>query len=161
MVQEIIEIGAFKVNAYGEVEDSFNRFIRPVVNPFLSGFCQELTTIRQADVDRARTFPQVIEDFQDWIEIEDADYLLCSWGGFDQRLLIQDCRLHRLDEDWADPYINLKRQYHEIKRLKKMRGLKSAVEAEGFEFTGIHHRGLDDAGNLAKIFIKYLDVWQY
>jgi len=160
-VQEIIEIGAYKVNPYGEVEDVFNKFVRPIISPYLSAFCQELTSIRQEDVERAKTFPSVIEQFQDWAAIWDEDYTLCSWGGFDKRLLIQDCELHRLESEWAEEHINLKQQYHQFKRLKKMRGLKHAVEAEGFEFTGIHHRGLDDAQNLVKIFVKYLDEWQY
>ncbi len=161
MVQEIIEIGAFKVNRYGEVKGSFNRFIRPVVNPFLSSFCQELTTIQQADVDRAKPFPQVVEAFQDWAGVWEEEYLLCSWGGFDKRMLINDCRLHRLEDDWTAHHINLKQQYHDLKRLKKTRGLKHAVEAEGFDFNGTHHRGLDDAANLVQIFVKFLDDWQY
>ncbi|MFZ4426718.1 MAG: exonuclease domain-containing protein [Saprospiraceae bacterium] len=161
MVQEIIEIGAFKVDRYGEVKSSFNRFVRPVVNPFLSSFCQELTTIQQADVDRAKPFPKVIEAFQDWAGVWEDEYLLCSWGGFDKRMLANDCRLHRLEEDWTAHHINLKQQYHDLKRLKKTRGLKHAVEAEGFDFSGTHHRGLDDAANLVQIFIKFLDDWQY
>jgi inhibitor of KinA sporulation pathway (predicted exonuclease) len=161
MVQEIIEIGAIRINGYGEVEGSFNKFIRPKLNPNLSAFCQELTTIRQEDVDRAKYFPEVVEEFQDWGELFDGDYLLCSWGGFDKRMLIKDCQLHHLDHDWVEPHINLKKQYQEIKRLKKPRGLKKSVEMEGFDFIGIHHRGIDDAENLARIFVKFLDEWRY
>lgn len=161
LVQEIIEIGAVRINSYGEVEGTFNCFIRPKLNPRLSMFCQELTSIRQEDIDRARYFPDVIEDFQDWAEVFEEDYLLCSWGGFDKRMLIQDCQLHDMEYDWVEPHINLKQQYREIKRLRQSRGLKSAVNAEGFEFTGTHHRGIDDAENLARIFTKYLDEWRY
>jgi len=161
LVQEIIEIGAVLINNYGEVEGTFNSFIRPKIHPQLSAFCQELTTIRQSDIDRARYFPDVIEDFQDWAEIFDEDYILCSWGGFDKTMLIQDCQLHDMDYDWVEPHINLKEQYREIKRLRQSKGLKSAVNAEGFEFTGTHHRGIDDAENLARIFAKYLDEWRY
>ena len=160
-VQEIIEIGAFRLNGYGEVEGRFSRFIKPVLNPYLSAFCQELTTIRQEDVDRARTFPDVVEQFQDWADMFDEDYVLCSWGGFDKKLLIQDCKLHRLDWDWVEPHINLKQQYQEIKRLRKPRGLKAAVEAEGYEFSGTHHRGIDDAENLVRIFLNYRDEWRF
>ena len=160
-VQEIIEIGALKINRYGEVEGSFNRFIKPILNPYLSAFCTELTSIQQQDVNRAETFPSVVEDFQDWVEVFDEDYILCSWGSFDQKMLIQDCKLHDMDYDWVMPHINLKRQYHEIKKLRRMRGLKMSVTKEGFEFTGIHHRGISDAQNLAKIFTKYLDEWQF
>lgn len=160
-VQETIEIGAVRLSPYGEVEGTFNRFIRPILNPNLSSFCRELTSIEQSDVNRADTFPRVIEDFQDWAEIFDESYLLCSWGNFDKTMLIQDCQLHDMDYDWLEDHINLKRQYQEIRGLRKPKGLRRAVEHEGFEFTGTHHRGIDDAENLAKIFMKYLDEWQH
>ncbi len=161
-INEIIEVGAVKVNQYGEVLGSFERFIRPFVNPLLSGFCQKLTSIRQKDVDRASFFPKVIEDFKDWIFEDDADYLLCSWGSFDKQFIINDCRLHKLDTDWImDRYTDLKDQYTSIKGLEKHKGLKAAVKMEGFEFTGVHHRAISDAENLAKVFIKYVDEWRY
>ena len=161
-VQEIIEIGAVRLNGYGEEEGSFERFVHPILNPNLSAFCQELTSIEQYQVDRASKFSSVIEDFQDWAEIFDEDYMLCSWGGFDKRMLIQDCDLHDIDAEWIfDHHINIKKQYQEFKRLKRPAGLKRTVEKEGFEFTGIHHRGISDAENLAKIFIKHRDMWRY
>lgn len=160
-VQEIIEIGALLVNGYGEVEDVFSRFVRPVISPNLSAFCEELTSITQEDVDRADTFDRVIEDFQDWARVFDEDYVLCSWGSFDKRMMIQDCELHDVETDWIDPHINLRQQYRTIRGLRKPTGLRRAVEHEGFEFTGIHHRAIADAENLTKIFTKYLDVWQY
>jgi inhibitor of KinA sporulation pathway (predicted exonuclease) len=161
MVQEIIEIGAVKLNRFGEYEGSFSRFIKPKLNPRLSAFCRELTSIEQTDVDRAYDFVRVVEDFQDWAEVFDEEYVLCSWGSFDRKMFVQDCMLHDMDYDWVDPHINLKRQYHEIKRIHRTRGLRYSVEKEGFEFTGIHHRAISDAENLAKIFGKYLDEWQF
>ncbi|NJL74710.1 MAG: exonuclease domain-containing protein [Saprospiraceae bacterium] len=157
--QETIEIGAIFLNAYGEIEGSFNRFIRPVLNPYLSNYCMSLTTIRQEQVDRAEKFVPVIEDFQDWACVFDEDYVLCSWGDFDQEILINDCKFHDVEQDWLKHHINLKRQYQKIKGLNKQKGLKSAVTAEGFEFTGTHHRAIDDAKNLTKIFLKHLDMW--
>ena len=159
--QEIIEIGALKVNRYGEILDTFVKFIRPVVHPTLSPFCTQLTSITQIDVNRSPKFPIVVEDFQEWINIWDEEYLLCSWGSFDKKILLENCDLHDLESDWAEPHLNLKKQYHDIKRLHRTRGLRYSVEKEGFEFTGNHHRGLDDAENLTKIFVKYIDMWQY
>ena len=159
--QEIIEVGAIKMDRFGEITDEFSRFVRPVLNPVLSAYCKELTSIDQIAINRADKFDQVIEDFQDWIEIFDEEYLLCSWGRFDKPLLKQDCELHQIETDWLDPHINVKRQYQEMKRLRKPRGLMNAIEAEGFEFTGMHHRALSDAQNLGKIFSKYLDEWVY
>ncbi len=157
---EIIEIGAFKINDYGEVIGTYNRFVKPILNPFLSPYCIQLTSISQADINRAMYFPEVIEDFLDWLNIyDDEDYMLCSWGNYDRKQLVKDCQLHNLEYDWVSKHINLKRQYQEIKRLNKACGLKKAVKREGFEFEGIHHRGISDAQNLAKVFAKMLDEW--
>lgn len=160
-IQEVIEIGAVKINGFGEILDTFCQFIRPVVNPTLSAFCRELTSITQNQVSRAAKFEPVIEDFQDWINIFEDNYLLCSWGDFDKIALIKDCERNDMEADWLEEHINLKRQYQEIKRLTKPKGLRRVVESEGFEFTGIPHRGISDAENLAKVFVKYLDEWQF
>jgi len=161
MTPETIEIGAVKMDAYGDVLGSFQRFIKPVLHPQLSHFCRQLTNIDQADINRAALFPRVIEEFQEWIDIWEEDYLLCSWGAFDQKIFRQDCRLHRLEDDWTDAFINLKKQYADIKKLSRPRGLKKSVEMEGLEWTGDHHRALPDASNLAALFRQYLDVWRY
>jgi len=161
MVRETIEIGAVRINGYGEVVDTFNRFVRPVVNPMLSGFCVDLTGIEQPMVNRADEFPDVVDDFLDWIEEEDGDYYLCSWGMFDKKMLKRDCELHRMDSGWVKDHLDLKEQYQKFKSLRHPPGLFKSVEREGFEFEGPQHRAIADAVNLAKIFIKYLDEWTY
>lgn len=161
MTQETIEIGAYHLDGYGEVGASFSRLIQPVIHPQMSLFCRQLTHIEQADLDRARDFPRVIRDFQDWIDIDDTPYVLAAWGGFDREQLRQDCRLHHLDDEWLRPYINLKQQYQEIHSLPRKRGLAAAVRKEGFDWTGEQHRALSDAGNTVKIFRKLMDMWRY
>ena len=158
-VQETIEIGAFRVNQYGEIRGKFNRFIRPVVHPILSPFCRQLTNIEQDDINRARQFPEVIEEFWEWARIEEEDYVLCSWGSFDKKMFIHDCILHRLETEWAEHHVNLKDQYRHFKQLRHGIGLRKAVEREGILFTGMQHRGISDAENLTKLFLKHLGHW--
>ncbi len=158
-VNEIIEIGSVKVNSYNEIESEFNKFVKPTVNPILSGFCKKLTSISQDDVDRSKTFPFIIQDFMDWINIMEEDFTLISWGKYDRQQLFQDCELHKLETEWLDNYFNLKPAYKHLKGLKDEPGLKKAVKMEGFEFTGIHHRAISDAQNLAKIFVQYFGEW--
>lgn len=158
--QETIEIGAFRLDRFGEVRGKFNRYIRPVLHPTLSPFCRQLTTIDQLDINRARTFPEVIEEFIAWARIEEEEYVLCSWGNFDRKMLAADCRLHRLDEDWTEHHANLKEQYRVMKKMRMGIGLRRAVEGEGLLFTGTHHRGISDAENLVKLFLRYMGSWQ-
>jgi 3'-5' exoribonuclease 1 len=157
-INEVIEIGAVKVNDYNEVVSIFNKFIKPTVNPILSDFCTRLTSITQSDVDRSKTFPFIIQEFMDWISI-DEDFVLISWGKYDKQQLIQDCELHKMETEWLEHHFNLKPAYRALKDLKDEPGLKKAVKLEGFEFTGIHHRAISDAENTAKIFIKYFKEW--
>lgn len=159
--QEIIEIGAVRLDAYGRHQNSFQKFIKPARFPSLSVYCKKLTGISQLDIDSARGFKYVGGQFIDWIQSEDEEYRLCSWGGKDQTLLVSDCLDAGLDQDWLDPYLDLKVQYHHIHGLQRKLGLKKCLLREGLEFEGSHHRALDDARNLVELFVRYLDVWVY
>ena len=148
--QEIIEIGALRMNAFGEVGSTFQRFVRPVMHPRLSVYCKRLTGITQDEVDSADTFDRVLGHFHDWYD-QDGDILLCSWGAKDHQLLEGDMALHRIEDGLPD-YIELKEQYYAIKDMHKKMGLKRVLDREGFDFEGTHHRALDDATNLSYLF---------
>jgi inhibitor of KinA sporulation pathway (predicted exonuclease) len=156
---EIIEIGAVKVDANGNKLNEFAAFVKPKLNPILSDFCTELTTIEQADIDGAETYDIVINQFKDWINLSEH-YLLCSWGFYDKSQFKKDDQLHGLDSTWLKPHISLKHQYAEIKGLKRPLGMNGALKAEGLDLDGTHHRGIDDARNITKIFLTQLGKWK-
>ena len=158
---EIIEIGALKINDDGQIIDTFETFIKPVAHPILSDFCTELTTITQDQVDQAPGYIEVINQFKEWIGVESGDYLLCSWGFYDKKQLRSDCEMHGLDYQWAYKHISVKHQHGKLKQLKKPLGLGGAIKMESMTFEGTAHRGIDDARNIAKIFIKYLGDWKF
>ena len=158
-VNEIIEIGAVKVNQYGEVLGQFSALVKPVVNPRISGFCSKLTGIKQAQLNLADTFEKVVVNFKDWIMEEDEEYVLGSWGNNDKGFLWSDCKLHKLETDWLEPFIDIREQYVKITNSIKKSNLRYTVEKEGFEFEGNEHSAYTDAYNTAKIFIKYIDEW--
>ncbi len=160
LIQETIEIGAYLLDDYGDILEKFSRFIRPVKHPNLSPYCVELTGITQLMVNRAKTFPEVIEEFQDWINLDD-EFVLCAWGDFDKKQLKRDCEAHRLDTWWLDEFLNMKTQYEQFKRLTKRTSMVSALKREGYEYVGRQHRAIDDAFNLTKIFNCYLGEWSW
>jgi inhibitor of KinA sporulation pathway (predicted exonuclease) len=153
---EIIEIGAVKINQDLEEISKFNEFIKPVLNPVLTEFCINLTSIKQTHIDCAGKFIPVIGRFKDWIG---ESYLLISWGAYDKKQLISDCDLHGIDSLWTQKHINFKALYANRKRVSKM-GLERALIKENIPMTGIHHRGIDDAINTSKIFIKDFKLWK-
>lgn len=157
---EVIEIGAYKVDGYGEVVGMFNEYIKPVLNPVLSGFCKKLTGIQQHNVDTAYKFDKVIEHFMDWFDYDSDEFYLISWGENDKQLLRQDCQLHSQPIEWLDYCINLKPSYQILTGMNKQIGLKKAIEREEIGFEGKQHRAINDAYNLTKLFIKHFDNWE-
>jgi 3'-5' exoribonuclease 1 len=157
---ETIEIGAVLVNEQKQMLSEFEQFVKPRINPILSDFCKDLTSITQAQVDVAPYFYEAVGSFQKWITQYGAEYLLCSWGFYDKRQFEQDCRLHGLKTDWLRHHINLKHQHAQIRRLPSALGMKSALALEKLPLSGTHHRGIDDARNITKIFLKYFDDWK-
>lgn len=159
--QEVIEIGAVCADQFGDVLSSFTRLVRPVQNNRLSHYCTNLTGITQDDVEGAKPFRSAVIDFMNWIDIDDEEYLLCSWGDKDIEFLQNDCQYNQIETDWLDRYIDLKTQYHNIRGLQRKRGLKKVLAFEQIEFEGNHHRAFDDAANLFSLFAKYRDMWMY
>lgn len=157
---EIIEIGAVKINDRQETIGEFNAFIKPKLHPELSEFCTELTTIEQRDIDQADNFKTVITDFWNWIDI-DEDYLLCSWGFYDRSQFKKDCELNQLNTAWLKHHISLKHQYAEIKNLRRPMGMGGALRKENIPLEGTHHRGIDDAKNISKIFLANFESWKF
>lgn len=157
---EIIEIGAVCVDENQQIVGEFEQFVQPKIHPQLSEFCTELTSITQEMVDSAPTFPEVLELFQNWIKNFGEDYLLCSWGHYDRVQFKNDCELHNISTKWLGSHISIKHQHGNIIHARRPMGMKAALRKEGLKLDGTHHRGIDDARNIAKIFLKYFDNWE-
>lgn len=148
---EIIEIGAVKLDNDLKLISEFQVFIKPIINPILTDFCKELTSIAQSDVDNAVGFKEGLDSFKEWIG---TDYFLCSWGFYDKNQFEKDCILHGLQTSWLKNHISIKHQHQSINKLRKGVGVTRALRMIGENFEGTHHRGIDDAKNITKIFKK-------
>ncbi len=140
---EIIEIGA--IDGYG---NQFQAFVRPIYHPVLSKFCKDLTHITQEQVNNAETFDIVIQRFKVFV----GEKTLVSWGNYDRKKILEDCTLWKVN--WKFRHFNLKAVHAEILGIRPC-GVMGALKREGFKFTGTHHRGIDDAINIAKIYKMY------
>lgn len=153
--QEVIEIGAVKLNNDLEVFAEFDALVRPRENPLLSEFCRELTTIQQDMVDSADLFPAVFERFVAWIG--DAPYRVASWGDYDIKQLKIECKRHgvRFPKRFEKRHVNVKKLFADRKRIRPC-GMKAALELMHMPLEGRHHRAIDDVRNIAKIARKLL-----
>jgi inhibitor of KinA sporulation pathway (predicted exonuclease) len=134
--------------------DEYSRFVRPVEEPQLSNFCRELTGIRQADVDAADEFGTVFPDFVRWIG--EKPFTLSSWSAYDLNQFRIDCARHGL----VLPAVFLNHRNLKVDfamwRGEKACGMRKALRVLGLELEGRHHRGIDDARNIARICRKFL-----
>ncbi len=147
---EIIEIGAVLVRGRGfQVESEFQTFLRPVHRPRLTPFCTELTSITQADVDAAPTFPHAIALLGAFIGGRDA--LFCSWGEYDRNQFKRDAKRHRTGLPFGDRHLNLKALFSETLGEDERYGMAGALRRVGLPLVGTHHRGIDDARNIAQL----------
>ncbi len=154
---EIIEIGAVMLNgSTWEIESDFQLFIRPVKHPKLTDFCTQLTTIRQQDVDAAPTFPEAISHFKEWI-YSFPNHIFCSWGDYDKHQFIQDCKFHNISYPFSSEHRNIKKEFTNYCGVLKKFGMAQALEYLGIELQGTHHRGIDDARNIAAI-LKHMNT---
>ncbi len=154
---EIIEIGAVMLNRSNwEIDSEYQQFIKPVRHPKLTDFCTELTTITQQDVNTALTFPLVIPDFKQWIDSY-PNNIFCSWGNYDKKQFIQDCEFHNLVYPFGSEHRNIKKEFSLYAGDNKKRfGMAQALKHLGIKLQGTHHRGIDDARNIAAIY-KYMN----
>lgn len=146
---EIIEIGAVKL-VNGEIVDEFQIFVKPTKNKTLTNFCKKLTSIKQEDVDNGYSYPEAIDKFKLWSE----GFTLCSWGLYDRKQLEKDNRRYGLDTEWISNHRNLKAEHGVLKGLKKPVGVGRALNMAGLKFIGVQHRGIDDAKNIARIYLN-------
>ena len=146
---ETIEIGAVALDENGAVTDEFGCFVRPVAHPKLSEFCTRLTSITQMDVDGAEYFARAFEQFVAWAEQGGESLLLVSWGAYDPRQLQTDCARSGVEyPDSFTRHLNLKTHFARV-RGTRAPGMTRALEMLGLPLVGTHHRGLDDARNIA------------
>ena len=95
-------------------------------------------------------FREAMDAMQEWMHAFD-DALFCSWGDYDRMQFLQDCEFHRVAYPFRSGHMNLKAEFARALGRTKKPGIAAAVRSLGMEFEGTHHRGLDDARNIARI----------
>lgn len=147
---EIIEIGSVLVDAETLLPVAEHQtFVKPVRHPVLTDFCRKLTTITQADVENAPGFPEAIASLSRFID--GRDVLFCSWGDYDRRQFEQDAKRHNVSLPFGGKHLNVKKQFSTQLGEERRFGMAGALRRVGLQLQGTHHRGIDDARNIARL----------
>ena len=149
---EVIEIGAVVIDTESfDILETFQGYIKPVINPRLTDFCIELTGITQNIVQEAPYFYETLSTFGEWLNSFKCLNFWGSWGAYDKNQIEQDCTRHNQDNPLsALKHYNLKTAYAAALNTRS-KGMANAYKEIGQELIGRHHSGVDDAVNIARL----------
>ena len=94
---EIIQIGAAKIDLEGNVLDTFSQIVRPVYYTKLNRDVSELTLLTDADLETGLPFAQAMDVFRAWCG---GDYVFLSWSATDGYVLARNCEKFGYGTDW-------------------------------------------------------------
>ena len=157
---EIIEIGAVKLNEAMELTSRFHALIKPVVSRKLSEVVTGLTSITAEELDEGGTFQTAVSRLRKWIGGEDAVFL--TWSTTDLLVLMENCRYFFGSDriPFLDRYADLQK-YCQLRieaDTSQQMGLSKACERLGISEEDMAlHRALDDSVLTGQVLQKVYD----
>ncbi|MFD1146382.1 exonuclease domain-containing protein [Saccharothrix hoggarensis] len=156
-VNEIIEIGLTTVDLAAGERVGRNRVLVRPERSAVSPFCTELTGLTQAEVDTGVTFAEACRLLE--VEHEAGVRPWASWGDYDRKQFARQCRDVRYP--FGRRHWNAKLVFSQAHGLRKRPGMAQALKIAGLPLEGRHHRGEDDAWNIAALVLhlRARDAW--
>lgn len=157
---EIIEVGAVKVDEQMQILDEFRAAIKPVVSKKLSNIVTDLTNITAEELEDGTTFTGMMRQLSKWMGKEPSTVL--TWSTTDLLVLMENCRYFygRQEIPFLKNYMDF--QVYAQKRMgvdtSQQLGLARAGEMLGIPEDNMSlHRALDDSKLTAAILQKVYD----
>lgn len=155
-VNEIIEIGAVKLNEQLEIVDTYSELIKPTVSKKLRTRIKDLTHITNEDVFGGKPFKEAITLLEKWVG---DDAIVMTWGDTDIRTMLTNfkCFLKKDKIGFIKQYVDLQRYcqcFIDMENVQQA-GLSYAAECLKIDAEKYpHHRALDDSLLSAECFKK-------
>lgn len=147
---EIVEIGAVKLDRAYHLVDRYARYVRPQYGP-ISPRITQLTGITDAHVARCSPFGPAMEEFAAWIG--EGRGRIYSWSMSDPYQLWNESWLKEYPLPWQlnQRWMDFQAVYTRLIGLHQPLSLKNAVGAANYRFDGEAHRAVHDAENSASL----------
>jgi inhibitor of KinA sporulation pathway (predicted exonuclease) len=150
-VSEIIEIGLTTIDlASGERTGRHRVLVRPARSA-VSDYCTRLTGLTQAEADAGVSFAQACSALA--AEHDSSARPWASWGDYDRRQFLRQCADSGAAYPFGETHINAKAVFATAYGLRKQPGMAAALKIAGLALEGRHHRGEDDAWNIAALVL--------
>jgi inhibitor of KinA sporulation pathway (predicted exonuclease) len=154
VAREIIEVGLCIVDvARLERIDKRCILIRPVRSQ-ISEFCTKLTTLTPDQFQTAGTLADAVSILKR--EYRSLERLWGSWGDYDRNQFQRVCKELTVPYPFGTRHLNIKTLFAVAHADLKEPGLDQACGRLGRPLEGTHHRGVDDAWNIAGILCELL-----
>jgi inhibitor of KinA sporulation pathway (predicted exonuclease) len=153
-VSDVIEIGVCPVEV-GTLRRLEKRsiLIRPERSR-VSPFCTQLTTLTQAQVDTGIRFDEACKLLEK--EFRSGDRVWASFGDYDRKAIERQCKDTGVRYPFGPRHLNVKTLFALVRGLPHEVGTAQAVQMCGRAMEGTHHRGDDDAWNIAGVLVDVL-----
>lgn len=146
---EIIEIGACLLNVVtGQIEGKRSILVKPTRSK-VSPFCTQLTTLTQEQVEEGILFSQACTILE--TDYSSKQRVWASYGDYDRRQFESQCASFGVPYPFGAEHINIKKLFAAQTNWKKQVGMAQALKKLNLPLEGTHHRGHDDAWNIARI----------
>ena len=146
---EIIEIGLCLLR----VQDLRRRGRRSIlVRPrrsTVSPFCTRLTTLTAAEVAAGVSFAEACAILQE--EYDTRSRIWASYGNYDRRQFYGQCQKDDVPYPFGPTHVNVKNLFALVLGRERESSLAEAFYLLGWSLEGTHHRGADDAWNIARL----------
>ena len=155
--EEVIEIGAVRLDENFQQEAEFQCYVKPEYGP-IKKHITSLTGITQAMVADKKTYAACFQDFVDWVGEEETK--IYSWSMSDIKQLRSECRykLPDFDIEWLNARrVDLQQEFDDRLGLHNSLALKHALGAMDHKFEGTQHTALADAINTSAILTLMQD----
>ncbi|KAA0926990.1 3'-5' exonuclease [Streptomyces apricus] len=154
-VGEIIEIGLTVVDLHlGERLARHRILVRPDRST-VGEFCTDLTGLTQQEVEQGVTFAEACRLLA--TEHRAGVRPWASWGDYDRHQFTRQCQATRTPYPFGRRHTNTKAVFTEAYGLRKRPGMAQALEVAGRRLEGRHHRGEDDAWNIAGLVLHLFE----
>ncbi len=150
-VNEIIEIGLTVVDLRAGVRVARHGILVRPARSTVGAFCTELTGLTQAEVDTGLEFADACRLLA--AEHASGARAWASWGDYDRHQFTRQCQATGTAYPFGSRHTNAKKVFTEANGLRKRPGMAQALKIAGLPLEGRHHRGEDDAWNIAALVL--------
>lgn len=149
---EIIEIGIVQIDIHSLNILNKKSYLVTPVDYGISDFCTHLTGITSEMIIKdGITLKLAINKMI--IEFDTQQYQFASWGDFDRIQFQKECNRKEIDFPFNKTHTNLKYSLAVLTR-QRPKGISKMLKFLHMNFEGNLHRGIDDAINIAKMYIE-------